>query len=91
MDKIKSAAKAAGKRIYRKLKEEPVLVMYGILFAVNAAALVGYNVPPDAVAKVDAFLVPFLAYLTRKRVAPIAKLEPMTPLEFVEKFGPGEE
>ena len=91
MDKIKKAAKAAGKHIYRKLKDEPVLVMYAVLFAVNAAALVGYNVPPEAVTKVDALLVPFLAYMTRKRVAPISQLEPMTPLEFVEKFGPGEE
>ncbi len=74
-----------------KARREPVLLMYGILFVVNAAAYFGFEVPVEWLAAVDSALVPALAYLTRKQVTPLAELEPMTVNKFIELYGEGEE
>ncbi len=74
-----------------KAKREPVILMYGILFAVNAAAYFGFEVPVEWLAAVDTALVPALAYLTRKQVTPLAELEPMTVNKFIELYGEGDE
>ena len=74
-----------------RARREPVLIMYGILFAVNAAAYFGFEVPVEWLAAVDTALVPALAYLTRKQVTPLAELEPMTVNKFIELYGEGDE
>lgn len=87
MDKIKERLR----RLINRAKVEPVLIMYGILFAVNAAAYFGLEVPVEWLAAVDSALVPALAYLTRKAVTPLATLEPMTVEKFIELYGEGDE
>ena len=83
--------KARFAALFSKAKGEPVLIMYGILFAVNAAAYFGFEVPVEWLAAVDSALVPALAYLTRKQVTPLSKLEPMTVNKFIELYGEGDE
>ena len=77
--------------LINKAKGEPVILMYAILAAVNAAAYFGFEVPAEWLAAVDSALVPALAYLTRKQVTPLSKLEPMTVQMFIDLYGEGDE
>lgn len=83
--------KARFAALLKRAKGEPVLIMYAILAAVNAAAYFGFEVPTEWLASIDAALVPALAYLTRRVVTPLSALEPMTVQKFIDLYGEGDE
>jgi uncharacterized protein involved in response to NO len=91
IENIKAKAAAFYHNAVAFVKREPVVIMYAILAAVNAAAYFGFEVSPEALAAVDAVFVPFLAFITRRQVTPLANLEPMTVDKFVELYGEGDE
>lgn len=86
---MKDQLAALVERIKTKVKTEPVVVMYLILFAITGAAHFGFDLDPETITMIDGAVGLALTVWTRKRVSPLAKLEPMTPAEFVAEYGEG--
>jgi hypothetical protein len=91
MDRVKEGAVALKDALVAFVKREPVILMYAILAAVNVGGYFGFDASAEMLAGIDAIFVPALAYLTRRKVTPLAELEPMSVGKFIELYGEGEE
>jgi hypothetical protein len=78
-------------KVKDRLQEEPVLVIMFVALVVNALALIGLEVSPEMLATLNAFLLPAIAFITRKVVAPVTGLEKMTVPQFLEAYGAGDD
>jgi hypothetical protein len=78
--------KTIARRIVERIKNEPVLLTYGIALALNGAALFGFDMSVEDVAKIDALVVPVLAVITRQVVTPVSKLRELPAEDIADEL-----
>ena len=72
--------------IIARIKNEPVLVAYGVTIVISAIALFGFEVPAEAVGLIDAGIGLGAAVFARQRVVPVAKLQKLEPEQLIMEF-----